>query len=123
MTTAAPTASPSRAPSTSVCSCRTIATFSLALFLAAVLVVSASRSLFYPLGQDHSYYRYLAEMTMVGQRDAIDLLTRHDAARVAYHWLSITVCGPTAIGHRVFEFGWQLLTLNLRGSKGLYKSN
>ena len=111
MTTDAPTASLSKTYPTSVFTRRTIATFSLALLLAAVLVVSASRSLFYPFGQDLSYYRYFAEMTMAGQRDAVDLLVRHDVARVAYHWLSITLCGPSAIGHRVFEFGWQLLTL------------
>ena len=111
MTTDPPTAGLCKAFPARLSTPRTIATFFLALLLAAVLVVSASRSLFYPFGQDLAYYRYFAEMTMAGQRDAVDLLVQHDVARVAYHWLSISFCGSSAIGHRVFEFAWQLLTL------------
>lgn len=79
--------------------------------LVAVLVISWNCTLFYPLGADQSFFRWITEMTLDGQREAVDIHVRFTPSMVAIHSAAIALFGRSALGFRLFDGCWQTLTL------------
>lgn len=83
----------------------------LAGLLICVLVVSFSRCLFYPLGQDQAFYQYVTKMTMDGHRESVAREVKFYSAFVVMQWAAIKCFGYTETGFHAFDICWQLLTV------------
>jgi len=81
---------------------------------AGVLVIwafSLSRSLFDPIGYDQALYQYMAERVIAGDRLYVDVWDQNGPGIVAIHWLSTRLVGSSPVALRLFDAGWQALTL------------
>lgn len=76
-----------------------------------VLAVSLSRSLFDPFSQDHGVYQYITERVMAGERMYVDVWDQNAPGIILIHWLATLLTGGTPLGLRLFDAGWQCLTL------------
>ncbi len=87
------------------------ATMLLAATFAVVWLVSLSRSLFDPPGFDHGLYQYITERVMAGERMYVDVWDQNLPGIIGIHWLASVLVGRSPVALRVFDAGWQLLTL------------
>ncbi len=93
----------------------------LVMTLVIVLIVSLSRSLFYPIGYDQALYQYIADRVIAGQRMYADVWDQNWPGIVGIHWISTKLVGRTPLDLRLFDAGWQVLTLLAIASLG-YRS-
>ncbi len=83
----------------------------VALVVILAWAFSLSRSLFDPIGYDQAMYQYMAERIMVGDRLYVDVWDQNGPGIVAIHWISTYLVGRDPVSLRIFDAGWQFLTL------------
>lgn len=76
-----------------------------------VWAFSLSRSLFDPIGYDQGLYQYMAERVLRGDRLYVDMWDQNGPGIVLVHLLSTLVAGTSPLALRLFDTGWQLLTI------------
>jgi len=88
------------------------ATVLLVLLLVVVWLISLSRSLFYPLGQDHAFFRYFTDMMMADRGDSVAVHLKYNPVFTGIQWLSIVLFGSSEQGFHAFDICWQMLTMS-----------
>lgn len=83
----------------------------LAFAVVALWGFSLSRSLFDPMGYDQALYQYMTERVMLGDRLYVDVWDQNGPGIIAIHWLCTLLIGREPVSLRIFDAGWQLLTL------------
>ncbi|NLX24164.1 MAG: hypothetical protein GXY55_21140 [Phycisphaerae bacterium] len=85
----------------------------LATIWAVVFCVSLSRSLFDPIGYDQAFWQYVTERVMAGERMYVDVWDQNAPGVLGIHALSTWLVGRSPLALRVFDAGWQLVTMAL----------
>lgn len=86
--------------------------------LMTVWVVSLSRSIFDPLGDDQALYQYITDRVIAGERMYIDVWDQNLPGIVGIHWVSTHLLGRSPMAFRTFDALWQMLTLLAIGAVG-----
>jgi len=73
--------------------------------------ISLSRSLFDPIGFDQAFWQFITERVMLGDRMYVDLFDQNAPGIIGIHWLSTHLAGRSPMALRIFDAGWQLLTM------------
>ncbi len=83
----------------------------VAILCATIWAVSLSRSLFDPMGPDQAFFQYVTDRLIAGQPPYTSICIEDSPGIIALHWLSTCLIGRSAIAFRLFDAGWQFLTL------------
>ncbi len=89
------------------------ATLLLATIWAAVFCVSLSRNVLDPIGYDQAFWQYVTERVLAGERMYVDVWDQNAPGVLGIHALSTWLVGRSPMALRVFDAGWQLLTMGL----------
>lgn len=76
-----------------------------------VWIISLSRSLFDPIGFDQALWQFITERLMAGDRMYVDIWEQNWPGIIAIHWLSTKLVGTSPMALRMFDAGWQALTI------------
>jgi hypothetical protein len=87
------------------------ATAWLAGAVIALWAFSLGRSIFDPIGYDQALYQYMAERVMAGDQLYVDVWDQNGPGIVLIHWISTRLVGASPVAFRLFDAGWQLLTM------------
>ncbi|NLX14853.1 MAG: hypothetical protein GXY44_14550 [Phycisphaerales bacterium] len=83
----------------------------LTILLAGVFIISLSRYLFYPISFDMAVFQYITNRVAAGQRMYVDIWEQNWPGIIAVHWLANRLVGSSPEALRIFDAGWQFLTL------------
>jgi|GEM_PF-823494 len=106
-----PTAKMSCRPQATCLARPTSTTVLLTVAFGCVWAFSLSRSLFDPIGYDQALYQYMTDRVIAGERLYVDVWDQNAPGIIAVHWLSTLLVGHSPIALRVFDAGWQCLTM------------